>query len=659
MSVWRCKYSGLLFALCCSAPSLAAPTLLADASELAQMSLDDLLRVEVLVASRYAQPLADSPASVTVIDRSELRQQSYRNLAEALASVPGVYLSNDRNYTYLGVRGFNRPGDYNSRILLLTDGARRNDPLYDQAQVGNEAPIELDWVKRLEFAAGPASAIYGANALFGIANAVMLDGGDINGMRLSVDSGSGHGKRLGLVAGQRIDSERDWFFGFAAYEARGKDLYFAEFDNGSTDGWARRRDGEKYHKAYGKLRLGNWRLTANFSARDKDIPNAAYQTAFGESGTRTLDQHGLIDLAYDGQLANGWQQQFRAFTGSYRYDGDYRYAGPVDNRDQGRANWVGGEYRLAVTTLPDHKLMFGAETQWNTRLEQRNFDVAPAASYLDVKHPSHVYGFFVQDEWRFHAQWLLNLGWRYDRRSDYSAMASPRAALIYQPSQAMTVKAMVGSAYRAPNAYERFYDDGALQKANPALLPERIRSAELAADFRLGQGGRFGVSVYRNEMRKMIDQVLDPADGLSVFTNQSRVLGRGVELHAEERWASGYRLRGSVSRQLSRLADGSELGNSPRLLGKLVFGAPLAAGWTAAGEWQGMSSRRSLSGHVSGFGVFNLVLTAAPLGKLGELALGVYNVGDRRYLDPASAAFTPDALAQDRRQFRLRWTLPF
>lgn len=659
MTIWRCKYSGLLLALCCSVSPVAAAALLADAGELVQMSLDDLLSVEVQVASRYAQPLADSPASVTVIDQSELRKQSYRNLAEALASVPGVYLSNDRNYTYLGVRGFNRPGDYNSRILLLTDGSRRNDPLYDQAQIGNEAPIELDWVKRLEFASGPASAIYGANALFGIANAVMLDGGDINGTRLSIDAGSGRSKRLGLVAGQRIDSERDWFFGFAAYEAQGKDLYFAEFDNGSTDGWARGLDGEKYQKAYGKLRLGDWRLTANFSARHKNIPNAAYQTAFGESGTRTLDQHALIDLAYDGRLANGWQQQFRAFAGNYHYDGDYRYDGPLDNRDQGRASWVGGEYRLTVMTLADHQLMFGAETQWNTRLEQRNFDVSPVASYLDVKNPSHTYGIFAQDEWRFHAQWLLNLGLRYDKHSDYSAIASPRAALIYQPSPALTVKAMAGGAYRAPNAYERFYDDGVLQKANPALQPERIRSAELAADFRLGQGGRFGVSVYRNEMRNMIDQVLDPADGLSVFTNQRRVLGRGIELHAEKHWVSGYRLRGSVARQLSRLVDGSELGNSPHLLGKLIFAAPLASGWTAAGEWQGMSSRRSLSGRVSGFGVLNLVLTSAPLGKLGELTLGVYNVGDRRYLDPASAAFTQDALAQDRRQFRLRWTLPF
>lgn len=637
---------------------LAATAALADTAGLAEMSLDDLLRVEVRGASRYAQPLADTPAAVTVIAEDELRRQSYRNLGEALSSVRGVYTSNDRNYTYLGVRGFNRPGDYNSRILLLTDGARRNDALFDQAQVGNEAPIEIDWVKRLEFVSGPASAVYGANALFGIANAIMLDGADVNGARVTLDAGSGNSKRLGVVAGQRIDGERDWFFGFAAYGAQGRDLYHREFDNGSSDGWARGLDGEKYQKAYGKLRWGNWRLTGNFSSRDKDIPNAPFATAFGESGTRTRDQHGLLELAYEGLVADGWQQQFRLFNGQYRYDGHYRYDGPLDNRDVSRANWTGLDYRLSYTGIAQHKLMFGGEVQWNTRLLQRNFDVSPRQTILDDDSPSRTAGFFVQDEWRFAARWLLNLGLRHDKHSDFAAITSPRLALIHQPTPDLALKAMIGSAYRAPNAYERFYDDGAiLQKASPDLKPERIQSRELAADFRLGQGGRAGISVYRNQMRDMIDQVSDPTDGLLVFANQAKVRARGVEIDAENRWSNGYRLRGSVAWQQSRMADGSTLVNSPRLLGKLIFGVPLAHGWTAGGEWLGMSGRRSPNGSVPGYGIANLLLSSAPTARVGQFSVGIYNVSDRRYLDPTSSAFVQDAIAQDRRQFRLRWVL--
>ena len=184
--------------------------------DLTELSLEELLKVEVVSASRYAQTLDEAPASVTVIDESELRQHGYRNLAEALVTAPGVYPSNDRNYTYLGVRGFNRPGDYGTRLLLLTDGVRRNDPLFDQALLGNESPIEIDWVKRIEFVAGPASSVYGSNALFGTVKTVMLDGGDVNGTRLIIDAGTEKTRRLGVVSGQRVDVDRDWFVGFAA-----------------------------------------------------------------------------------------------------------------------------------------------------------------------------------------------------------------------------------------------------------------------------------------------------------------------------------------------------------------------------------------------------------------------------------------------------------
>jgi len=158
-------------------------------------------------------------------------------------------------------------------------------------------------------------------------------------------------------------------------------------------------------------------------------------------------------------------------------------------------------------------------------------------------------------------------------------------------------------------------------------------------------------------MREMIDQVSDPADNLLVFRNQPEVNARGVEIDAENRWSTGYRLRGSVAWQQSRMADGSTLVNSPHLLGKLIFGAPLAYGWTAGAEWLGVSERRSLNGSVAGYGVANLVVSSAPAARVGQFSLGVYNLADRRYLDPASSAFVRDAVEQDRRQFRLRWAL--
>jgi outer membrane receptor protein involved in Fe transport len=648
---WASAIATAFFSSCPLASTSAAP-------DLTDLALEDLLRVDVVSASRFSQSTSEAPASVTVIGEDELRQRGYRNLAEALVTLPGVYASNDRDYTSLGVRGFNRPGDYGTRILLLTDGARRNDPVYDQALFGNEAPIEIDWVKRLEFVSGPASAAYGSNALFGTVNAVMLGGGDINGSRVTVDAGTNNSRRVGLVAGQRLEGDQEWFLGFAAYKASGGDFYFPEFDNGLTNGHARGLDGEGYQKAYAKFRSGNWRLIGNYSSRDKDIPTAWYGTSFGESGTRTRDESGLLEINYDGDVVNGWQPSLRAFSGRYRFDGSYKYTPPPNAKDLAAADWFGSELHLSYSDIAQHKLMFGIDTQWNTRVEQRYFAVDSGSMILETNNPSRVVSFFAQDEWNFHPDWLLNVGLRHDKVSDFAAETSPRIALIWQATQRLSFKAMAGSAYRVPNAYERFYGDKTSLVGNPALQPEHIRSTELAAAYRFGQNGRLGASFYRNQMRNLIeiDPSADPA-GISGYSNSQRIHSEGVEIDAENRWLGGYRLRGSVAWQQSRQDDGSTLVDSPRLIGKFVFGVPVAFGWSASGEWLGLSSRQGENAPVAGYGIANLSLSSAADARLGQISLQIRNLGDRRYADPTSSYMVQRAVEQDGRQFNLRWTL--
>ena len=95
---------------------LALPALAATDGE--ELTLEQLLETTVTSASKYEQKESEVAAAVTVITREQIRAYGWRTLAAALASLPGFFLTYDRQYTYVGARGFGLPGDYNTRIML-------------------------------------------------------------------------------------------------------------------------------------------------------------------------------------------------------------------------------------------------------------------------------------------------------------------------------------------------------------------------------------------------------------------------------------------------------------------------------------------------------------------------------------------------------------
>jgi len=106
--------SATLLWLLISSPVIASP-----AADLTELPLEELMNICVVGASKYEQKIMDAPASVTIIGQDQIKKFGYRTLADILRSVRGFYVTDDHNYQYLGVRGFNRPGDYSTRILLL------------------------------------------------------------------------------------------------------------------------------------------------------------------------------------------------------------------------------------------------------------------------------------------------------------------------------------------------------------------------------------------------------------------------------------------------------------------------------------------------------------------------------------------------------------
>ena len=170
---------------------------------LPDLSLEELMKLDagqVFGASERLQPVTEAPASVSFITAEEIARYGYRTLADILRGVRGMYVTNDRNFSYVGTRGFAKPGDYNSRILLLVNGHRVNDNVFGQAEIGAEFGLDPAMFERVEIIRGPASSLYGDSAFFAVVNVITRTGASLDG---ALDCARGRHARDAAGARQR------------------------------------------------------------------------------------------------------------------------------------------------------------------------------------------------------------------------------------------------------------------------------------------------------------------------------------------------------------------------------------------------------------------------------------------------------------------------
>jgi len=622
----------------------------------------------VFGASKYEQKPSEAPASVSIITADEIEKYGYRTLADILRSVRGFYATDDRNYTYLGTRGYDRPGDYNSRELLLIDGHRTNDDDYDSALYGTESMVDVGMIDRVEVIRGPSSSLYGTSAVLAVINIITRSGRGLKGTEIAADAAS-YGTGKGRVSyGNKFGNGAELFATGSYYSSAGQTLFFPGFDDPSTNnGLSTHSDNDSARNAFAKLTFGNWALESGYNTRTKRITTGAFGIDFNNPISRTTDARGYLSLRYDGEI--GPQSRFAGEVAYdyYHYYGDYAYTDPLLGldilKDWAYGRWWSANGQYIHTIRDRHKTILGADYRYNAQQDQGTYD--PSAVTLDDHRHSAIYAFFAQDEYRLSRRFMINGGVRYDHYDTFGGTTNPRVAFILSPGAGATLKAIYGRAFRAPNSYELFYQDPISQTANPNLQPEKIDTYELTWEQSLAHGLRSAVSVYRYDIHGLIGQVVDPNDASKlIFENLEQVRAEGAEAEIEGRLAA--RLDGRISyayQDAYDVATGALLTNSPRHLAKLNLSMPLARDrFWASLETQYMSRRQTLQGPAAGaVGLTNLVF----LGRFGKSGLsitaGAYNLFDKHYGDPGGDEHLPSVpvIPQDGRNYRFQLKYQF
>jgi outer membrane receptor for ferrienterochelin and colicins len=497
----------------------------------------------VVGAAKREQSLGNVASAVTVVSGDRLRRFGYRTVGEALAAVAGVYLADSRLSYAMGIRGLNVPGDFNTRILVLIDGASVNEAWGSFAGIGFESLVSVDDIARIEVIRGPVSSVYGANAFFGIVNIVT---------RGAAETPRAWG-RVGLHSINGVISSAGFAQGGVHEQLRGSIYVMNRFgETLSVPGIGSNLSGDgsrtflgsivgAYKGSFAQVRAYRYFRDSPFAPyiADPSVPRPF----------RQYDTHLLVEGGHAHELSKRLSMTVRGYANLYRYSDDIVQVPPRPRfYDIGDGFAFGGELRARYELVVPQRagITVGTEANYNitesrayeaddpTCTQQgggaacvhRNFSILGVYSELDAQP----------------TEWLgLTAGVRFDNNSVIDRRVSPRAALFLAKPERYGAKLLYAEGFRNPSAFEAFFFDGSTFSQPRNLRAETIRSFEAVLWGKPVPGLSLRLSGFHWDARGVVTQLPDPDNpNLLQFQNAGRYVTSGVEAEGSYRTASGW-----------------------------------------------------------------------------------------------------------------------
>lgn len=457
------------------------------------MSMEELMNIEVSVASKNSESFINSPSSVYVFTSAEIENMGVNSVEELLNYVPGYFtgLDIEQGKAFrIGARG--RSTALSESVLFLVNGHRINDLYTGGVSIINRL-IPVENIKQIEVIRGPGSSLYGSNAFLGVVNIVTKENtndiqftyGSFRGISAAgnFSTNAGGVALSGFIRG--FSNEGYKFNDFEDLLDRSSDMTDPEqgFDAMLGVQYKGLKLEARHHEREfkGFYGLGGVADFNNNEQSSQSMVNMSYNMAVGEkiilkvrTGYRLENwktKQVLVPAGVDGMTEDFFAGPFMKSTAySFNIDASYKLGRKNELLTGISYENAGIDKSVSLTThdfVSDSFTYFGGIREYylsfNNNTDKRN-----------------IFGFFVQDRYVFNDRLRATFGARLDSYSDFGSSINPRGAIIYSTPINSTLKVMYGQAFRAPNYLELYDQNNPVDYGNTELKAEEIRTFELA-----------------------------------------------------------------------------------------------------------------------------------------------------------------------------------
>jgi len=555
----------LVILFCCGAVSLPSFGWAFSARELMDLSLEELMEVEVTSVGRKLQKISEAPAAVFVIHQEDIRRSGSTSIPEALRLVPGLNVVRIDSSTWaVASRGFT--GRYLNKLQVLIDGRSIYSPPFSNVYWDMQDTL-LEDIERIEVVRGPGGTLWGANAVNGVINIITKKAKDTQGALFISGYGTEEQGFAALRYGDKL-SDRSAYRAFVKYFNRGRQ-HERDFDYDQV---------VEAHDDWNAFR-GGFRFDASPSSRDEfTLQGEAYS---GNEGQQDLICPVSTDyfstwITSDTPFAGGfllarWQHLLE--DGGDMALQTYYDRSSRDEQGLGKAAWDVFDVDF------QHRFFFSQrqEVLWGLgyRLTRDKLEDGERVTFEDDSANDQLFSLFLQDEISLIPDRLrLLLGSKFEH-NDYTGFEyQPNARLIWTPNQQHTLWGAVSRAVRIPSRMEDAgnilygmvppnffvptdYPLNVMVKGSDEIESEKCLSYELG--YRFMPHSRFSVDAalfysryreHRSVESESYTLVTDPfvyIQAVSTEANKLRAKTYGLEVAVDWRVRNWWRVQGHYS----------------------------------------------------------------------------------------------------------------